>query len=372
MIGLVEPLPQPSETLETMKNWQLLRNFSSPVYGLCLATLAVACSGSEAPAPSADGGSGGSASGSGGSQSGGGGSVSGSGGGSSGSGPSGSTELVGSFQVQVVAPEGDVAGSTTVLGKVNDGPSPGTIKWTVGKQEGDCKLEIPAAPFCDGGCGAGACVDDGKCQAYPVGKTVGEVTLKGVNLSEGGSDLVLREIAKAYQPPAGTTFAYPSFAEGDAITVTAAGGDYAGFELKTTGIAPVTFTSTDFEVDVDKALELKWSPAAAPTASKVTIKLDISHHGGTRGQITCETNDSGAVTISAALMTELIGLGVAGFPSVILTRSAIGSAQIEAGRVQLVVSSKVERFVDVVGVESCNGDEDCSEGKTCQGDLTCQ
>ena len=82
--------------------------------------------------------------------------------------------------------------------------------------------------------------------------------------------------------------------------------------------------------------------------------------------------DSGELLISAALMTELIGLGVAGFPSVILTRTSRGTTPIEVGLVELEVSSKVERFVTVAGVESCNMDEDCPDGELCQMDLTCR
>ena len=87
--------------------------------------------------------------------------------------------------------------------------------------------------------------------------------------------------------------------------------------------------------------------------------------------IECDTDDTGAITISASLMTELIGLGVAGFPSVIITRVSSDSAQIAVGRVELAVSSKVERLVTVAGVDSCTEDADCPDGGTCQSDLTC-
>jgi hypothetical protein len=357
-----------------MKNRQLLRNFAGPVYYLSLTVALAACSGAEVePGGTAGTSSGGSSNESGASSSGAGtGGSSSSGGSSSGSGTTGSNELVGSFQVQVVADDEDPStGSTSVIGKVNDAPTPSAVVWDVAKEDGSCRLEKPRVPFCDGGCGADVCVDDDVCQPYATGHTVGEVKLSGVMVMGGASELVLKEIAKSYQPPAGTVFAYPPFAEGDAVAVHAAGGDYSGFDLSAKGVAPVTFSSTDFELDEGKALELAWNGATDPKSSQVHIKLDISHHGGSRGQIECDADDTGALTISAALMTELIQLGVAGFPSVILTRMSSDSAKIEVGRVELTVSSKTERIVSVAGYASCTEDSDCPDGGVCQPDLTC-
>jgi hypothetical protein len=360
-------------TVATMKSRQLLRNFVGQAYWLGFAAALAACSGSDGDAPGASGSGGSAANDSGGSTSAGSGAtttVSGSP--NSGGSSSGPKEVVGSFQVQVVADEEDPsAGATSVIGKVNDAPSPAAVIWTVTKQEGACRVEVPSVPFCDGGCGTEVCVADGVCQAYPAGHSVGEVTLTGVNVAAGGSELMLKEIAKAYQPPAGTSFAYPPFAEGDAIAVHATGGDYAAFDLSAKGVAPLTFTSTDFELETGKELALTWQAAADPQSLHVHVKLDISHHGGSRGMIECDGDDSGSLTISAALMTELIALGVAGFPSVIMTRASTGSAQLSVGRVELVVSSKVERLVTVAGVDSCTEDTDCPDGKVCQSDLTC-
>lgn len=357
-----------------MKNRQLLGNFAGPVYYLSLTAALAACSGAETEPDGAAGTSnGGSSNDSGASSSGAGkGGSSSTGGSSSGSGTTGSDELIGSFQVQVVADDEDpTTGSTSVIGKVNDAPTPSTIIWDEVKEEGPCRLEKPRAPFCEGGCGADVCVDDDVCQPYATGHSVGEVKLSGVTVTGGGSELVLKEIAKSYQPPAGTVFTYPPFAEGDAISVQAAGGDYSAFDLSAKGVAPVAFSSTDFELDEGKALELAWNGAMDPQSSQVHIKIDISHHGGSRGQIECDADDTGALTISAELMTELIKLGVAGFPSVILTRASRGSAKIEVGRVELAVSSKTERIVTVAGYESCTADSDCPDDGVCQADLTC-
>jgi hypothetical protein len=105
--------------------------------------------------------------------------------------------------------------------------------------------------------------------------------------------------------------------------------------------------------------------------TSVHVKLDISHHGGSKGEIACDVDDKGALTIASELISALLDLGVAGFPTVRVTRHLEGEAKIPAGRVQLIVSSLAEEAVVVPGLVSCAGADDCPEGKTCLGDLTC-
>lgn len=76
--------------------------------------------------------------------------------------------------------------------------------------------------------------------------------------------------------------------------------------------------------------------------------------------------------IEAAILTELVNLGVAGFPAIAVTRKAVGSTTISPGRVELVVSSEVERAVEIPGLTSCTDDMQCPNGQTCQSDLTCK
>jgi hypothetical protein len=285
---------------------------------------------------------------------------------------SGSNEVVGTFQVQVLVDEKDASASMTkVVGQVGDGPVPANVVWTVAKQDGDCRLETPTVPFCEAGCGADVCVADGTCQPYPTPHSVGDVTLSGANVVGGGSVVTLKEIVKAYQLPAGTTLVYPPFAEGDDITLHASGGDYAPFDLAAKGVDPLLVTSTDFELDKDKPLALAWAAATDTKASKIYLKLDISHHGGIKGMIECDTDDSGGLTISADMITELIGLGVAGFPSLVMLRESLDSTNIAPGVVRLEVSSRAERAVSVNGIDSCNVDDDCPTGETCQPNSTC-
>jgi hypothetical protein len=293
--------------------------------------------------------------------------------GPSGGGSSNGPELLGTFKVEVTADEsGPTTGTTSVLGKVSTGATPSNVVWDEAATEGPCRLEKPRAPFCAPSCGSDVCVEDDVCRAYPTAQSVGAVTLSGVNLTGGGSSLELKEVAKAYQPPAGTTFAYPPFAEGDAVKVSAAGGDLPGFELETTGVSPFWLTSDDLMLEEGEPLELTWEAAADAKASSIHVKLDISHHGGSKGMIECDQDDTGSLSIPASLVSELLGLGVAGFPTVIVTRSASDRTALGGGEVALVVASTIERAVGVPGLESCTDNDDCPSGETCQADLTCQ
>jgi hypothetical protein len=366
-----------------MTNSRPFRKLSGLVFCASLAPSLAGCSGSEVTPSSGDAGASGAgntagssasagSSGSGNATAGSGNATGGSNAGTAGSG-AGSDAIVGTFQVQVLADEsGPTTGMTKIVGQVGDGPIPANILWTVTKEEGGCRLETPSAPFCEAGCGADVCVADDVCQPYPTGHSVGAVTLTGVKLAAGGSELTLKEIAKAYQPPAGTTLAYPPFAAGDEITLHATGGDYAAFDLSTPGVDPLAFTSTDFELAEGKPLTLTWDAAPDPKSSQMYVKLDISHHGGVKGLIECDVDDSGSLTISSEMISELMGLGVAGFPSVVLMRQSIDTAQIAPGRVRLEVSARAEHYVTIEGVSSCFSDEECPEGQTCRTtDATC-
>lgn len=360
------------KTYEPMTIPQPFRKFPGLLFCLSLGSGLAACSGEDVT--EGTGGSGNSAGTSTGT-SGTGSNTAGTGSGTAGTGsnPTGSQEIVGTFQIQVLADEAGVeTGMTKIVGQVSDGPTPPNVVWTSIKEKGGCHLETPSVPFCEEGCGADVCVAANKCQPYPAGHSVGGVTLKGVKLTGGGSELALKEIAKAYQPPAGTGIEYPPFAATDTVTLTATGGDYAPFELSAKGVAPLKFTSTDFELDKDKALELTWDAAPDPKASNMYVKLDISHHGGAKGLIECNVDDTGSLTIPAELITDLMGLGVAGFPSIVAMRQSIDTAQIAPGLVKLEVSARTEQFVTVKGYSSCTADEECPDGQTCQMDLTCK
>ena len=287
--------------------------------------------------------------------------------------------LAGSFQVRLVAPvpasmgNPEMAGFTTIVGKVSDGPTPSLIVWEKAATDGACTLSKPRVPFCAQPCGgSAACVENDKCQAYPSGKNIGTVHVTGVRTEAGKTEFDLTSVSNTYQPPADVKCPYPAFDEGADLRLDAAGGVYGAFTLKARGIRPLVLGADPLVLDSGKPLTVKWTAAGQANISTIHVKLDISHHGGTKGMIECDTPDTGSLTISAALVDQLKALGVAGYPSIIVSRRATGSTTLAPGRVDMVVSSEVEVLVSIPGLKSCTDTSECPMGQTCQSDLTCK
>jgi hypothetical protein len=290
-----------------------------------------------------------------------------------------STDVVGHINVKLTPPIEATptsearAGSTTVSGKVYDAPLPSATVWDVVAEAGDCKLSTPRAPFCDPACTGGVCVEDDQCEPNPTAHSLGTLHVTGLQTTAGATEFDIEPINNNYMNPADASLPYPAFEEGDAIAFASSGGDYAPITATLAGIAPLALDdAASYDLAKDAPLSLKWSAPAAGGASRVAVQLDISHHGGSKGKIECDTADDGSLDVDASLIGKLIDLGVAGFPTVIVTRSASTTAQIAPGLVEFEVSMARERSVSVPGLSSCTSDGDCDGGKKCQTDLTCQ
>lgn len=290
-----------------------------------------------------------------------------------------SDALIGTFVVSLTAPveatdsTTETAGKANLTGVVNDGPSPVATIFEVFQTSGACTLLKPRIPFCETACENGAvCVEDNTCLAYPTALSLGTLSVTGLTLATGASSFTLTPINGNYQTAGATKLAYPPFAEGDAVSLSLPGNDtFAALTLSGKGIGQLALTGSAYDLKKDTDFVLAWTKAGSAANSKIHVKLDISHHGGTKGKIECDTDDNGALTIDKSLVTTLLNLGVAGFPSVIVTRQSIGETSTRLGRVQLDISATVEHQVTVEGLTSCNADEDCPDGQTCQDNLTC-
>jgi hypothetical protein len=296
-----------------------------------------------------------------------------------------SGEAIGRFQltlVRAIAASGEQAAApayTSLLGRVYEAEVPPDIVWTVTAEEGDCELLEPSIPACDPTCaGDEICAEGGRCVAYPRSLAVGTATLRGLQAENGQEAIAMNPLppSNTYQLPGSVRLAYPPFAQGDPIALEAEGGELAAFSIQAAAIAPLEPTiDGPIRFAPDGATELSWDPPASGSTARVHVIVDISHHGGQKGEIRCETEDSGALAIPAALAAQLIDLGVAGFPTLQIVREATGSARVGERRVELALSSPVTLELEIPGLVSCDepGTQDvCPDGQQCEQDRRCQ
>jgi len=275
--------------------------------------------------------------------------------------------IVGAFQVTLKAAAGAAPAYTQLFGKVYDGPTPVGTLWETKLTEGGCKLLTPKIPFCATPCGGSAlCVADGKCQSYPSALSVGTVKVQGFRTSTGATSFSMDPVAGNYQP-VGVTLAHPPCAEGAEVALSSTS---PALTVKAQGISELKLTSSQINMEDGEPATLTWTKPALTASARIKVKLDISHHGGTKGKIACDLEDSGSLTLSAAMLDGLKKLGVAGFPTVIVTREAKGTAA--GADLTLKISSGVEQSVKIPGLVSCSKDTDCPTGQKCQTDRRCK
>jgi hypothetical protein len=300
-----------------------------------------------------------------------------SGGGAGQSGPRMSNAgLVGDFEIELIAakppttddPDGTEA-VTRVLGLFNDGVKPVKIQLVLTDELGDCQLYEPEVPSCETNCTAtdAVCTADDVCTPNPKAQNVGNI-----HLTAGSASSELAYVAKNYQLKAGEKLPYPPCAEGEPVKIEVEGGAFEPFEIETRCIAELE-VGGPFAIESGKPLALTWSAPKDETVARMQIRLDISHHGGSKGEIECDVPDTGAFDIPAELIDKLLDLGIAGFPTVQLTRAAIAKPADGPESVTLSVTMFAEREVTIPGLVSCASDNNqCPDGQTCQTDLTCK
>ena len=347
------------------------RTTAAVVPALGVLALCVACSSGDGKSDGAAGatGTGGDASGSGGSST--------SGGSSSGGSGSGAEDpAVGTFTVNVVPPVGSTVGSTGITGAVQDGVPAEDVIWEITLEEGGCRLLEPTVPFCDPACVSSICVADGVCRETPPRINVGTVTITGLATTAGGNEVTIEPIGDNPMYNSGTPLIYPPFAEGDPVVLSATGqDDIPAFQIESHGISPLEMITTgDIPLESGQPISLEWTPPSLADISTIRAIVDISHHGGQKGEIVCDVPDSGSLEIPAALATRLLELGYSGYPEVSVERRVVGSTNIPAGRVDLIVVSRQRLFFSIAGLISCpdiGQTTGCPAGQVCQQDMQC-
>ncbi len=257
---------------------------------------------------------------------------------------------------------------TGVEGEVLDGVVPQNNAETL-LEDGECRLLGTRNLFCDPACiPPETCNEEGTCILHPESQSVGTVTVTGMKI-----DIVMEpaEYSSLYFNP--SQIPHPGFDPGADIRLAAEGGDFDPFVLLGAGIGPVVVEDKEEEIPLesDEPLTLTWEAPSIEGPARMHIELNINHHGGTPKWIECDVADTGSFTITAEFITELVGLGLSGFPNVVLSRRTADSVEIAPGCVELIVATEIVLPIQVPGLVSCADDTDCSDGQICLGDLTC-
>lgn len=271
--------------------------------------------------------------------------------------------LQGNILVELIPALSGAAAFTKLIGTVFDGPSPPSMVTKVDTEMGGCQLMVPVAVFCSPSCSNGVCTSENMCTPYPNPQNVGQLHVTGL----GPTEVVIDPIEPRFNYQPTMTLPNPSCAEGGLVKVTS-----DKFSVEGKCVAPLNLLSPEpIPVKTGQVVSLSWTPPGVADITRIKIKLEIAHHGGAKGHIDCDVPDTGSFDIPEPLVTKLVSLGLAGFPTVVVNRVSTASADKES-EVKLTIASGVERAVDT-GVISCSSDDSqCPMGQTCQPDLRCK
>jgi hypothetical protein len=271
-------------------------------------------------------------------------------------------ERVGSFRLYLGEDR------TIFSGAVSNGVAPGALSRVIAA-EGSCELLGPPSLLCSTPCGSGmTCAGDDNCVPSPMKVSAGAIGVSGLlaPLDVNPNGITLDYSSTIFDP-------FPAFETGAAIELSAEGEEVGAFTLNASGVSAMVSPDSVISVASGSGALFTWDASTAnPSQANVFISFTVNAHGSVTGWIECTAEDTGSFEIPAGLVTQLIELGLSGFPRARLGRRSTDTAAVEAGCVDLSVSSEVTINLEVDGLTSCNADTDCPEGETCSPDLACR
>lgn len=262
----------------------------------------------------------------------------------------------------VVQAGGDGSG---VQGAVADGVVPISVLEEIGA-EGGCKLLRRNNPACDPACESGyTCDFDGSCVPYPRNQDLGTVTIRGL-VADVSMEAVFP--GNTYYD---TTLADPPYTNGELVTLDMPGGTYGPLQLHGVGLAPHASGDAQWVVSEGSDLAISWeAPVGEVVRSEIAVSVNIDQHGASPASLYCTFEDTGQGVVPAALVDQLVGVGVTGFPSGRIERRTVDSVALPGGGcMDLTISAPLTVPVDVDGYTPCVGDEDCPDGEVCDLEL---
>lgn len=287
----------------------------------------------------------------------------GSGGAGGTTGPVGATPN-GLFEIHYITGATSAASYAEIGGVMYDGATADQVIWDKKQTDGNCSLYQPRTPFCDACATGQVCVDTNVCRTPPSKHDVGAVTMTGLTGFNPLNLVAVTGIETSYSctesPP------IPPCTVGTTVGLSATGkGDYPAFSIQTQCIAPLVVTNSTITLQSGTAFTLNWTPSTV-SGARINLEFDLSHHGGSKGKIICETSDTGSLQVSSSLIDKLLALGVTGYPKADVTRVITGTTAVGSGQAQFKIYSDLDFVVQIPDLVSCVDDTDCTAPETCQ------
>ena len=260
---------------------------------------------------------------------------------------------VGEFQVELAQH------FTAVSGSIAEAPLPTDVREVV-VESGPCRLLRRRVLDCDPACTAGmTCAEAGRCVRYPGNLDAGTVGVTGLRCQV---QMHPDPVSQRYWD---TNLPHPGYEPGASIGLHASGAAVPPFSLAGWGVAPLVLDQALLRLEPGQPVPIAWTPGQAGPA-RIQLDLVINQHGITPATLSCEVPDSGRFEVPVDLIERLLAAGTSGYPQLRVSRQTSDSADLPPGCVEFVVSSAVERSLDVAGHTPCRSDVDCPTPKRCQ------
>ncbi len=210
------------------------------------------------------------------------------------------SELLGSIRV-LESVFGDYA-SSYVAGELVLAGYPDIYTETM--NDGTCRLVEFQGTFCDPACDQGWCINE-VCVPFPEWVDAGQLTVTGLKASVAVAPNYCGFQGWGYCNQ--NTLPADLFDPGDPVTASAPGGDFPGFAVEASGVAPMVVTGlSNDELDMPNGSDrvFTWTPESDSDRVRLVINANSSggHGSPYRAIITCESIDDGSLTIPRAMI----------------------------------------------------------------------
>jgi hypothetical protein len=256
---------------------------------------------------------------------------------------------------------------TIVAGAVSTGTTPSSIP-NVAAEEGGCQLLTPRNLFCTSCDATQLCAGDEQCVPKPAKVSAGALHITGMAAQVDVSpNVITLDYSKTVLEP------FPAYEAGATIRLETDGDVVGAFAADLWGVPAFTTSQTVVAVKRDEPAHLEWDTTGADAEkAAIFVSFSVNVHGAVTGWIECSAPDTGSFDIPASLVTQLVDMGLSGFPRVDIERRSAATVTLPEGCVDTYVSSKIMLDIEVDGLTSCNVSGDCPDGQTCSPEMVCE